>query len=635
MSHTVICTAGHIDHGKTSLIYALTGYNPDRLKEEQEREMTTDLGFAFYGDRVTFIDVPGHEKFLKTMLAGASGVDGSVLVIAADDGVMPQTREHFEILQLLGITKGIIALTKIDMVESDWVDMVSVEIREMVGGSFLQDAPILPLSNRTGAGMTEFKAALDELIALAETRRDRGLFRMWVDRAFTLKGSGTVVAGTVLSGSVKVGDRVEILPAGLEARVKRIQVHKTDVPAAGIGERAALNLPGIDKDAVQRGQLLATPDHYRPTYMLNARLNLLPSVAKPLASRTRIRLHLGSSEHIGRVILLECHPIPPGGSAFVQFHLEDQAMADIGDRYVIRSFSEGRVIGGGMALDIHPPKMKQVSEEEIQRLRRRESAEPRELLRQFITAAAEKTTDAESAARELALPLDEVIDLIGALERDGEMTVLSAAPRWQVVNHVVYDQLKSAILMELTKFHHTLPHLRGGRQTDIKTKLMPDAPPLLLDKLLEDLSASGNIEMQADVVSLKGHQVSFNPELEVKREHIANLFLTKRFQPPDAGEVAETLNVPLKLVEPIITGLCELGVLLKLYDPDGKSVYYHRDAIAEAQETLLKFFKDHAEMRFFEFRELIGSTRKYTTPILMHFDDIGLTYRVGEVRKLR
>ncbi|MBM3327376.1 MAG: selenocysteine-specific translation elongation factor [Calditrichaeota bacterium] len=631
--HTVICSAGHIDHGKSSLIFNLTGVHPDRLKEEQEREMTTDLGFAFYGNEVTFIDVPGHEKFLKTMLAGVSSVDGCILVIAADDGVMPQTREHFEILQLLDVPRGIIALTKVDMVEPDWAEMVEGEIRELTAGTFLSDALIIPVSNRIGTGIDKLHSALQDLISKVTPRKDRGLFRMWIDRAFSIKGAGTVVAGTVLSGNVKVGDRVEILPQKLEARVKRIQVHNNDVPVARLGERAALNLPGIDKDAVRRGDLLALPEHYRPTYILNARLLLLSSAIRPLEQRQRIRLHLGSSEQIGRVVLLEEYPIAPGSSGFVQFRLESQALADVGDRFVVRSFSEGRVLGGGTILEIHPRKMKIADAAEIERLQRRESGEPRELVLQTIAAAGQRGIDAMFLARELALPEGEIIDILGALARDNEIVVLAGAPKWQVVSKNLFEHLKTAVTAEIDAFHSSLPHIKGLRKVDIKAKLMPNTIQILTDRLIEELVRDEAIECSGDILWRKGFTVSFSARQKEILEKIAELFKKQPFCPPDISEVAAQFELKPRDAEVLLTGLCETSVLLKLHDPEGKPMFYHKDAVAEAKRLLFDFFQTHNEMRFFEFRELLKSSRKFTTPILTYFDDQGLTYRDGEVRK--
>jgi selenocysteine-specific elongation factor len=330
MRHIIIGTAGHIDHGKSSLVKALTGTDPDRLKEEKEREMTIDLGFAFLGDNITFIDVPGHEKFVKNMAAGVSTIDMVLLVIAADDGIMPQTQEHFEILQLLGVNKGIIVITKIDLVEQEWLELVIEEVKDLVKGTFLEGAPVVTVSNTTGEGIAEVKKTILENIQDLEARSDKGMFRLWIDRVFSMKGSSTVIAGTVLSGSCKLGDTVELFPQQRQLRVRRVQVHNKTIEECVTGERAAINLMDIEKTEIERGNMLAPPGYYKPTYMLNAKLNLLASCPYPLKNRTRVRLHLGTGEIIARVVLLEKQDLLPGNSTFVQFRLEAPGIADYG-----------------------------------------------------------------------------------------------------------------------------------------------------------------------------------------------------------------------------------------------------------------------------------------------------------------
>jgi len=597
--------------------------------------MTIELGFAFYKDNVTFIDVPGHEKFLKTMLAGASGVDGAILVIAADDGVMPQTREHFEILRMMGIQEGIIALTKIDLAEEEWIELVADDIRDMVKGSFLESAPIIQVSNRSNAGIEDFRTALNELIERVPSRKDRGLFRMWLDRAFTIKGSGTIVAGTVLSGSGRINDRVEILPAGIIARIKRIQVHKKDVDSCKIGERAALNLPGIDKDQVKRGDLLATPDHYRPSYMLNARIHLMQELKKPIENRFRIRFHLGSSEIIGRLSLLEGDVISPGESSLIQFRLESQAMADVGDKFVIRSFSEGRVIGGGVILETHPKKMRHVKKEELRRLRRLESAEPREIVRQYLEKIINYIADAETIAHETAFLQTDIIDILSAMHRDNEIKVVDPDPRWGIALMTRYSELKTSIINYINDFHKKKPNLQGARRSDLKSRLMPKAHQKVFDAVLTDLSAEGEIVASGEIVRKPDFQIQFSPEQEKLRNQIDELFLNNLFNPPNQENICDAVDADWKSIEPIFTGMVELGVITRLFTPEGKPIFYHSEAINQARQKLLEFFSSNTEMRFFEFRELIGSSRRFTTPILMLFDDEGLTVRDGEVRKLR
>jgi len=633
--HTVICTAGHIDHGKSSLILSLTGSHPDRLKEEQEREMTIDLGFGFYSEQVTFIDVPGHEKFLRTMLAGVSAVQGAILVIAADDGVMPQTREHFDILRILNVPRGIIALTKIDLADAEWLEMVKAEIRDLTAGSFLQDAPILPVSNRTGEGIDQFRVALDQMIDQCQASSNRGIFRLWIDRSFTLKGAGTIVAGTVLSGHLKLGDRVEILPAQIAARVKRIQTHNHDVTSAGVGDRIAINLPGIEKETVERGNLLATPDSFRPTYIVNGRLDVLAGLQKPLEQRTRIRLHIGSAEYIGRLSILEGEQLFPGGTGFVQFRLETEVLANIGDRYVIRSFSEGRVLGGGVALEIHPPKQKSASAGQIERLCRRETGEPTELTRQVVIHAGASTIDATQIARELGILEEEAVDLIGGLAAEEVVTVLQGAPRWIVVETALMKELGERVLKELTAFHASKPQLKGMKKSELKSRLIPESPPILIDRVLELLGNREAIVLSGDLIALTGHKIAFSAEQEKAKDAIEAAFKASLFSPPELSVLAADLEVDPSMMEKLLRGLTELGSIVRLVDPEGKPIYYHAEALNQAKAIILQFFETHDEMKFFEFRELIGSSRKFATPLLGYWDDHGLTFRAGDVRKLQ
>lgn len=631
--HTVICTAGHIDHGKSALIFSLTGTHPDTLKEEMEREMTIDLGFAFYGANVTFIDVPGHEKFIKTMLAGASGVDGALLVIAADDGVMPQTREHFEVLQLLGVKTGVIALTKIDLADQEWIELVREEIRSLVAGSFLQDAPIIPVSNKSGEGIPELRRELDLMIRGVNPRRDRGLFRMWVDRSFTIKGSGTVVAGTVLSGKIKVGDRIEILPAKIPCRIKRMQIHKAETEFARIGERVALNLPGVNKDAVKRGDLAATPDHFQPTFMINARLTLLASAPRLIENRTRLRLHLGSSEHFCRVILLDRTQLVPGDSSYAQLRLEEPGVTDVGDQLVIRAFSEGRVIGGGVVLEVHPDKLKSASPEMIARLARLESAQPAEIVRQFVQRKGDLGCDAASIAREASLFDSEAVDILAALHRDGDVVQIAPAPKWIVVDRQAWESLHERIVTWLSEYHTQYPQSKGARRSEVKAKAASSASTVVLDQILEHLTEEGSIALEGELIRLTSHKPSFSAAQEELRKEIDDIFLNSRFNPPDSKTLANDLGKSLKEIESILAGLVESGQLVRLYDPEGVEIIYHRESINEARRILITLLNEQSEFRFFEYREKLGSTRKYTTPLAILFDGEGLTYRDGEVRR--
>ena len=360
MKQVVMGTAGHIDHGKTQLIKTLTGIDTDRLKEEKERGITIDLGFAHLtcedGTEVGVIDVPGHERFVRNMLAGVGGIDLVMLVIAADEGVMPQTREHLAICQLLRVKEGLVALTKTDLVDEDWLELVSEDTREFLKGTFLEDKPIVPVSAKSGQGIAELRRVLQALVARVPPKQLEGKFRLPVDRVFTIRGFGTVVTGTLFSGTIRVEERIEIYPKGIGAKVRGLQVHNASVPEAVAGQRTAINLQGIDKMELERGNVLGRPGEFAPTFMLDAVLQHLADAPRPLRHRARVRLHVGTSEIMGRVILLDRDDLAPGEEAYVQLRLEEPAIVLPRDRFVIRSYSPVQTIGGGMVIDVQPAK---------------------------------------------------------------------------------------------------------------------------------------------------------------------------------------------------------------------------------------------------------------------------------------
>ena len=401
--HVVIGTAGHIDHGKSLLTKVLTGTDPDRLKEEKERGMTTDLGFAFFGDNVTIIDVPGHEKFVRHMLAGASTIDLVLLVIAADDGIMPQTIEHFEITKLLGIKKGIIVITKKDLVDNEWLKLIEVDIKKMIQGSFLEKAPMISVSSITGEGIPELKKLINELIKNIEPKPDRGIFRMPIDRCFTMKGFGTVVAGTILSGSVKLGERIELLPQNKIARLRGIQIHNQSVNSATIGTRAALNLIGVEKEEIIRGNVLATVGYYHPTSLINASLYRLKDTPEPLKNMTRIRLHLGTAEIMSRILLLDKKELLTGEAGLVQLRLETPTVCDWNDHYVVRSYTPPRTIGGGIVLEAHPTKARRFDVELNERLTAIRQGDPENIIEQHLLKSGFLAKTIEVLAKETTL----------------------------------------------------------------------------------------------------------------------------------------------------------------------------------------------------------------------------------------
>ena len=634
MRHIIIGTAGHIDHGKSALVKALTGTDPDRLKEEKEREMTIDLGFAFLGDNITFIDVPGHEKFIKNMAAGVSTIDMVLLVIAADDGIMPQTQEHFEILQLLGVNKGLIIITKIDLVEQELLELVIEEVRDLIKGTFLEGAPVLAVSNSTGQGIADLKELILEFIQDLTARPDKGMFRLWVDRVFTMKGSGTVIAGTVLSGSCKSGDTVELLPQQKQLRVRRVQVHNKTIEHCVTGERAAINLMDIEKTEIERGNMLAPSGYYQPTYMLNAKLNLLASCPYPLKNRTRVRLHLGTGEIIARVVLLEKEDLQPGNSTFVQFRLEAPAVADYGDRFVIRSFSPTQTIGGGVIVEVHPPKLKYLPEDELKRLALLEKADPIDIVEQYLIKNQYVLKNVSSLAQELSMTKQEARQVLAILKDRGRVTLIAEKPEWAVIHATQFQSVQQLIVDFLNKFHKDNPMLRGIKKSELRERVFGKMNNQLFDSILNNLIQQNQIKIDGEKVFREGHEIRFAPRQEEIKRKVEEIYLQREFVTPGWDEIVNKMAGKPKEITDVITGLIEIGILIEIKYYDKPSIF-HKNNIEKAQEILINYLKENGVIRLGEFREMINSTRKFATPILVYFDQNGITERDGEIRRLR
>ncbi|MBM3313796.1 selenocysteine-specific translation elongation factor, partial [candidate division WOR-3 bacterium] len=468
--HVVVGTAGHIDHGKSALVKALTGTDPDRLKEEKERGMTTDLGFAFLGADITIIDVPGHERFVRHMLAGASTIDFVVLVVAADDGVMPQTREHFEICRLMGIRKGLVAINKADLVDEEWLDLVRLDVAEMVKGSFLEGAPMPAVSALAGSGVSELRQKIVELAHQVEAKPDRGVFRMPVDRCFSMKGFGTVVAGTVLSGQVKVGDTLELLPRKRETRVRGIQRHNQALTSLGLGERAALNLQGLEREAVMRGNVLATPGYYQPTTNFNATLYLLQSGEKPLKHLASLKLHVGTAEVMCRVALLDKKELAPGQDALVQVRTEEPVVCDWNDHYVVRTYAPQQTIGGGVVLEANPDKERRFDEEAVKRLAALRTGDAGSVLEQYLLKHRLDAKTLTQSAKDLALTDADANRMLEHLLLSRRVRRLTFEGKEFLVHETMLAEARSAVLNALERFHKDNPLRLGLKRPELRTK---------------------------------------------------------------------------------------------------------------------------------------------------------------------
>jgi selenocysteine-specific elongation factor len=569
--------------------------------------------------------VPGHEKFIKTMVAGVNTVDLALLVIAADDGVMPQTTEHLEILNLLQIPSGIIAVSKTDLVEKDWVDLVIEDIKKLVKGTTLEGSPILPVSPITGEGIETLRETIFQVAGNAQARRDKGIFRLPIDRVFTIKGFGTVVAGTVLSGKVKQDDTVELLPKGMSLRVRGVQVHKGKVQEGSVGYRTAINLLGIEKEAVQRGDVLAEPGFFKPTSMIDTRFSLLSSWKKDLKNRTRVHVHIGTSEVIARMILLDKEIISPGEECYVQFHFEKPVIADQGDRYVVRSYSPVRTLGGGVILDVHPHKHKRFQKDIIERLEKLLKGDLEIAVLEILKDAWFTPMTVEDLAKSLGITKENAQNHLDKLSQSGE-TLQASKKGWMAADN--HEILKRKLLSILDNFHKENPLRVSMPTAELRSRIRQPLDKILFEKSLGSLQEEKKVIIQKDRVQMSGHKPSMTPEQEKIKKKIENKFLQNPFSPPGIKEIIESFG---KSAENLVSHLMETGELIRL----DEGILLHRKALEEAKEKIGSFLAEKGPATVSEIREHLGTTRKYAVPLLTYLDNIGFTARNGDHRKLK
>ena len=634
----IVGTAGHIDHGKSALVQALTGTHPDRLAEEKRRGITIDLGFAFLeaGDlRIGFVDVPGHERFVRNMLAGASGMDLVLFVVAADESIKPQTREHFDICRLLGVRRGVIALTKMDLVEADALEIARMEVEEFVEGSFLEGAPIVPVSVKTGAGVAELRAKLLEGGAEAPAKSAQGYFRLPIDRAFSMKGFGTVVTGTAVSGGVARDDELELFPAGRRLRVRGVQSAGKAVERAVAGQRTALNLAGIEHAELQRGMVLASPGRFRTSRRIYARVHLLSS-AKKLKQHTQVHFHEGTAEMTAVVTLLDRSELLPGASALAQLRLQEPALLLPGDRFILRQFSPLTTIGGGVVLDAlvppHTPKGIAVPGAHSQPalstfLHTLEAGYPDEVLAAL----------AERAPR--GLDLAEIVGRTGWLESKARQAAetLAAAGKIRVVSEDplmilatgVFSALLEKIAAKVQSFHEANPLAAGIPREELRMRSAASARLEAFRAALEELAAGGAIELAGDVVRRCGAVVTLRPEEVRAREQIEAAFAGAGLRAPSWKGVLANLPVEPRRAERLLQQLLHEGTLVRV----SPELIFHRQALAE----LLVRLQAHKErngdrISVGAFKQLAGVSRKYAIPLLEYLDRERATRRMGDER---
>ncbi len=630
MSHVIIGTAGHIDHGKTALIKALTGIDTDTLPQEKDRGVTIDIGFAYWKDQVTIIDVPGHERFVKNMVTGVCSVDLALFVVAADDGAMPQTREHLGILNFLGVRRGVVALNKVDLVEPDWAELVVEDLRDLFDGTFLDGAPIVPVSAATGEGIETLRTLLEEEIGKVETRPDGGVFRLPVDRVFSVRGFGTVVTGTVLSGKVRVKDVVMLQPADQAVRVRGVQVHGRGVETALVGHRAAINLADVEVDQVARGDLLAQQGYFSSTYMLDARLRLLKDAPASVKNRTRVHLHLGPRDVLARVVLLEADELHPGESQLVQFRLEGRGVAARGDRFVIRRYSPVQTLGGGVVLDAQPVKHRRFREDTLERLRGSEVEDPTRVLGLRLKAAGFRAHSARDLAAALGLSLSETNDRLQGLLDEGDAFGFRRAGVAVYVHTDSWQSLLTRITEALSTYHKANPLRAGVSHNELRPRVEGKPPAGFFEHAIDHLLSEKVLASVGPLLRLAEHRIRFSGDQGRIREEILDLLRAARAAPPDLNEIGVHLAQDAAEVHAVAAAMQAMGEIVRL---DENLVFLPR-TLEEIEQGLDGYLQRNREMSVSAFRDLVGTTRKYAVPLLNYFDNKGVTVRKGDVRVL-
>lgn len=625
----IIGTAGHIDHGKSRLVEALTGTHPDRLEEEKRRGITIDLGFAFleeHGVRFGFVDVPGHERFVSNMLAGASGIDVLLLVIAADESIKPQTREHFDICRLLGVERGVVALTKSDLVDKDTLELVRLEAEEFLRGSFLADARMIAVSAKTSAGLDDLKKALSDAASGVTARDASRYFRLPIDRAFAMKGFGSVVTGTLISGTVGAGDEVELLPAGERLRVRGVQSGGKAVERAMPGQRTAVNLAGIEHTALKRGMVLLTPGKFRKTRRIDVRLELLAS-ARKMKQGARVHFHAGTAETIAEVFFHGQKELPPGSSAFANLKLQDDILVVEGDRFIVRQFSPVVTIGGGMVLDplARRPMLRDTGRAGYLETLERGSRE--DILASLVERAVLGLGYEEMVARTAWMD-EEIRGVARKLAAAGRVKAVSTEPL-VLVAEKLFAEVRSRILEKVEKFQKENPLLPGILREDLRASLGKRVRAETFRAALEELIAQKKLDAPGELVKKAGSEITLQPEEVKAKDQIEAAFSAAGLEVPSLKEVLAKLAIETRRAERLLQILLREKKLVRV-SPD---LIFHRQALAELKEKLWTYKKSKGErISVPAFKELTGITRKYAIPLLEYLDRERVTRRAGDER---
>lgn len=622
----VIGTAGHVDHGKSTLVQALTGIDPDRLKEEKEREMTIDLGFAWLtlpsGQSVSIVDVPGHEAFIKNMLAGVGGIDAAMLIIAADEGVMPQTREHLAILDLLQVKGGVVALTKVDLLqEREWIDLVSSDIRKQLAHTIFSDSKIIPVSSKTREGITDLLNELDRLLQVVSPKNDLGKPRLPIDRVFSMSGFGTVVTGTLIDGNFAVGDEVEIVPGGRRGRIRGLQTHKEKKDRAIPGSRVAINLSGLAVEDLQRGQVVVHPGAISATTLVDAQLQYLASAPKPLAHNAKVDFFSGSSEVLARLRLLDKEELKPGDRGWVQLHLSQPVALAKKDRFIIRFPSPSITVGGGILVDPHAQtRHRRFKRDLIARLETLAQGTPEEIVLQFLTARGTNPADEKEIAKGTNSELETLKPILNARTLSGEIIAIGASSYLAASG---WHALTQKIGQALDEFHHAYPLRAGLPREEMKSKL--GLAPRIFDQVIERSVSEKVTSASADILRRPDFSIVFKPELQKKINALIAQFDKSPYAPPSAQEAEEAIGAEA------IAALVAQERLVRL----NESVLLLPKTFETMSDGVIATIRAKGQITAAEVRDQFNTSRKYAIALLEYLDEKRITKRVGDARVLR
>ena len=622
MKHIIVGTAGHIDHGKTTLIKALTGVNTDRLGEEQKRGISIELGFSHFDlseeERIGIIDVPGHEKFLKNMLAGVAGMDMVMLIVSADEGVMPQTREHLDILDMIGQKKGMVVITKIDNVDEDFLMLVEDDIRESIQGTFLEDAPFVMVDSLSKKGFDHLIETIKILAEEVEGRNENAPARMFIDRLFTVKGFGSVVTGTLVEGTINIDDEMLLYPDETRVKVRGIQVHGQQASTAYAGQRVAINVAGIDKDKIERGDTLAAPGTMTPTMMIDCKVKILPEASKDVEHWDRIRLYHGAREILGRIVPLEGKTIARGQESYAQIRLEENFACKAGDRIILRAYSPMETIGGGMILDANPSKHSHADDSMMESFQVKEAGEPKDIVESYLMQAKD-FVDHKEIIEKLSVSDKELVEIKNNLQEEGKILAMG--------NHLIHmknmENLADKAVQLLDSYHEQNSLKKGISREEFKSRMKISLRTKDYDMLIEELTKMKPIVEDKAILKKADFEITYSPEQEKIKTDILDRLKKEGLEP---SLVKDYIDTPAK--QTVMDGLMEQDLIVRVSD----ELIYDKKTIEKLTEEVKEILKSQNEISMNDIRDRYNLSRKFSIALLEYYDRIKITRRVGDKR---